>query len=80
MQLASQGEKTEGMSITRLLGYVATFMLIGAIVYALINGVLAASLGFQGGVPEVDLEASLVVGIIAILLLMAIAVYRRLNR
>ena len=63
--------------VTRLVGYAATFLIVGAIVYAAINVALAGSLGLSGGVPEVDLEASLVAGAIGAILLIALAAYRR---
>jgi len=66
--------------VTRLVGYVATFLIVGAIVYAAINVALAGSVGLSGGVPEVDLEASLIAGAIGAILLIAIGVYRRVNR
>lgn len=47
-------------------------MLVDAIVYA-------ESLGLKGGVPEADLEASLFVGTLAVLLLVVLPVYRRLS-
>ena len=72
-------EKTEDNRVIHILGYVASLMIVGAIIYALINGAVAASLGFPGGVPEVDLEASFVVGGLGVILFIALAVYRGLK-
>jgi hypothetical protein len=73
-------ENADGRSVTRVLGYVASFMVVGALVYAVINWVLAESLGLKGGVPVMDIETSLVVGLIGILLLAVLTVYQRISQ
>lgn len=74
-----QLEKPKEERVLRVLEYVAGLLVIGAIVYAVINGILAGSVGLKGGAPVLDLEASLVVGVLGILLYVALAIYRRFS-
>ena len=61
----------------KALEYVGSFMIVGSIVYAALNLVLASIVGLKGGVPTGDLEASFVVGSVGIVLLIGVAVYER---
>jgi hypothetical protein len=62
----------------QLLSYVASALIVGAIVYAFVNIALASSTGLKGGVPVGDLEASFVAAVVGIFLHTALAVRRRM--